>query len=165
MGRLKFAQVAVAFVLAAACTGKTSDARTSTGRIADEGHRSLWKSANINDYSWSVFVDCLTCGDFPGGFDVTVVDGEPVDLRGTDFRGEVQKLSIAKDEKDGLVPLTVEELFDRLDAAYASNAEVINVDYDEALGYPRHVAIDPSRTTSDDEIEFTVKSFQPTSAG
>ena len=38
-----------------------------------------------------------------GRFDVTVVDGAPEDLLATDLRGNVQRLSIAKDEKDGLV--------------------------------------------------------------
>jgi hypothetical protein len=51
------------------------------------------------------------------------VDGLPVD---------VQSLWIADEEKNGLVPVSVEELFDRVDEANASNVDTIGVYYDGA---------------------------------
>jgi hypothetical protein len=96
-----------------------------------------------------------------------VVNGEPVDLR---WGGK--PTSIDKDEEDGIIPLTVENLFDVLDEAYAKHAQTVRVTYDPDLGYPTRVSIDPNFgcqsplpdgkfcTVSDDEMQYTVQSFE-----
>ena len=116
----------------------------------------------MNDYSWSIAKDCMACGDFPGWFRMKVVDGRPVGFRGVNSHGDVVKLSIATAEKAGGVPLTVDELFDTLDQAYATGAELVEVTYDPTLGYPTHLSVDPSRTTSDDGFSYEVKPLKPT---
>jgi Family of unknown function (DUF6174) len=92
------------------------------------------------------------------------MDGEPVDLR---VDGE--PASIQLDEGKGFIPLTMDDLFDVLDEAYANHADVVQVSYDRDLGYPMEISIDPNYGcqnpedncgVSDDEIEYTVKSFQ-----
>jgi Family of unknown function (DUF6174) len=118
----------------------------------------------VSDYIWSVYVGCF-CDS--GTSTVEVVDGKPVDLR---VHGE--QSSIERDTEHGIIPLTMEDLFDVLDEAYAHDAQVVQVTYDPKLGYPTEVSIDPNYgcqtplgdgkycTVSDDEIQYSVKSFE-----
>jgi hypothetical protein len=108
--------------------------------------RARWESMKIDNYAWSLTIRCMACGDYPGPFTVKVVDGEPVDLHAVDYRGDIVKLPLGRIEKVKFFPLTVEELFDRLNDAYSSHAERVDVSYDATLGYPTHVAVIPRRT-------------------
>jgi hypothetical protein len=123
-------------------------------------HRAQWEAAGVSDYTWRIFVGCF-CPVSTST--VQVVAGEPVDLR---VDGE--PASIKLDQANGFIPLTMEELFDVLDEAYAKHAETVQVTYDPDLGYPTDISIDPNYRcqnpddmcgVSDDEIQYTVKSF------
>jgi hypothetical protein len=155
----------------AACGAKTSPggAQTPAAGTAAE-HRAQWEAAKVNDYSWSFLMRCMSCGDYPGPTLVKVLDGKPVEVRGTDPKGNVDTFSIAKIEDGGFLPLTVDDLFDVLDEAYARNAQVVEVTYDPELGYPTEISIDPNYgcqtpedgcSVSDDETGYSVKSFEP----
>jgi Family of unknown function (DUF6174) len=168
---MKWKTAALVLVVAsAACTRSSAGGQQFPGRRQDAS-RPQWEVANVSDYSWSFLMGCMACGDYPGPFQVKVVDDRALELRGTDFKGNITTLSIGKDEKHGIIPLTVEGLFDILDTAYAKDAQTVEVSYNPALGYPTHIYIDPnygrmdedggSSTVSDDETECSVKSLQP----
>lgn len=53
---------------------------------------------------------------------------------------------------------TIEELFDRLEAAYADPAAVVRATFDAARGFPRDAWLDRNRAATDDEFGFTVRS-------
>ena len=146
---------------------------TPRGEVAGEGnspadaaevHRAQWEAAGVSDYTWHVYVGCF-CDS--GTSTVKVVDGQPVELL---VDGEPS--SIKLDQEHGIIPLTMEDLFDALDDAYTKHAEVVRVTYDQDLGYPSDISIDPNYgcsdpapdgtycTVSDDEMRYSVKSFE-----
>src|SRR5262245_47883363 len=127
------AALGIVLLVAASCShGSQADGGGSAADAA-RAHRADWEAANISDYTWSVIVTCMACGDWPGPSEIKVKNGDPVQLLGTDYKGNVEPLSIAKDEQDGIIPLTVEDLFDVLDEAYASDAQTVQVTYDPRL--------------------------------
>ena len=163
----------VAFVFLLASCSHASVADVGVAADAAQTHRAEWEAAHINDYAWSVTVRCMACGDWPGPSQITVKNGKPVQLLGTDYKGHVEPLSISKDEEGGMIPLTVEDLFDVLDDAYARQAQTVEVTYDPQLGYPTEINIDPNYgcqsplpggkfcTVSDDESGYSVQSLDP----
>jgi hypothetical protein len=142
---------AVFLVLLGAACAHASGAQTSSSNTA-KAHRAQWEAANVTDYTWSIYVGCM-CD--PGTAIVKVVDSKPVDARENG-----QTFSIEKDEKFGLIPLTVDELFDQLDQAYSTGADTVDVSFDPTLGFPSELRVDPSRITSDDEIEYRVEGLE-----
>jgi hypothetical protein len=172
MRRLARKATALGLVLLVA----TSCARTAqVGNVADHGnspadaartHRAEWDAAGVSDYTWRVYVGCF-CDS--GTSTIEVVDGHPVDLR---VGGEPSSIDL--DGEHGIIPLTMEDLFNVLDEAYAKHAEVVRVTYDQDLGYPTDIFIDPnygcadpapdgqSCTVSDDQTQYTVNSFDRT---
>jgi len=131
---------------------------------AAQTHRAQWEAAGVSDYTWRVYVGCF-CDS--GTSTVKVVGGQPVDLM-VDGRPS----SSEQNREHGIIPLTMEDLFDALDEAYADHAQDVEVTYDRDLGYPTDISIDPNYgcqtpnadgsfcTVSDDELQYTVKSFE-----
>src|SRR4029453_16761563 len=93
-----------------------------------------WETAGISDYTWHIYVGCF-CDS--GTSTVKVVDGKPVELLVAGKRSSIQI-----DQEHGVIPLTIEDLFDVLDEAYAKDAQVIHVTYDQDFGYPTDIYID-----------------------
>jgi hypothetical protein len=170
MNRLVPAARALGVILLVACScahvsdgGDLPGTGRSNSDVARES-RAKWEAADVSDYTWQIYVGCF-CDS--GTSTVKVVDGQPVDLR---VDGEPS--SIGSDREHGIIPLTMEDLFDVLDEAYAKHAEIVRVTYDADLGYPTDAFIDPnygcadplpggkSCTVSDDEMQYTVKSFE-----
>jgi hypothetical protein len=131
----------------AACT-KTPPA--SAG--ADDPHRAAWNAAGLTNYSWKVNLQCF-CPKIR--YTVTVVDGKP-----TDVILDGEPTDIGSKRLEGL-PLTVNDLFERIDEAHAKDAVEVDVTYDPDLGYPAHLYVDISRNAADEEIDYTVTSFEP----
>jgi hypothetical protein len=167
MNRLAGIAAALGLVLLVASSCAQAD---QVGDVASGGdspadaareHRGQWEAAGVSDYTWRIYVGCF-CE--PSTSTIRVVDGKPVD-----FRVEGEPASIELDQKNGIIPLTMEDLFAVLDEAYAKHAEVVQVTYDQDLGYPTDISIDPNYGcqnpedgcgVSDDEIQYTVKSFE-----
>ncbi|MCZ3387613.1 MAG: DUF6174 domain-containing protein [Actinomycetia bacterium] len=59
--------------------------------------------------------------------------------------------------RDGPGPYTVDQLFTYI---ASSGAEVIDVDYDEALGYPQKIRVDYTVGATDDEACYTIKNLR-----
>jgi hypothetical protein len=150
--RISRATLVLLVVLAVGCTDEPT-AETSAGKTP-QAERTRWEKAHIRDYRWSIYVGCF-CDS--GTATIKVANGKPVEAR-----QEAGPFAIEKDERFGLIPLTIEDLFDRLDDAYASGADVVDVTYDSAYGFPSELRVDPSRMTADDEMEYSVRSFEPT---
>jgi hypothetical protein len=102
---------------------------------AAQAHRAEWNAAGVFDYTWRVYVGCF-CDS--GTSVIEVVDGHPVDLR-----VDGKPSSIGSDREAGIIPLTMDDLSDVLDEAYAKHAQVVRVTYDQDLGYPTDILIDP----------------------
>ena len=166
------AAISIALLLAASCSHAGAGAGNAPADTA-EAQRARWDAASIRNYSWSVVVRCMACGGWPGPSRIEVKDGKPVQLLGTDYKGNVEPLSISEDERGWVIPLTVEDLFDVLDEAYTRHAQTVDVTYDPQLGYPTEINIDPNYgcqsqlpnggfcNVSDDETGYSVKSLEP----
>jgi Family of unknown function (DUF6174) len=166
------AALGLILLFASSCSHAGAPGVDKTGADVAQTQRARWEAANVKDYTWSVFLSCMACAG-PQPWRTTVQDGKPVKFVGTDENGNSVPQSIEKDEQNGSVPLTVEDLFDVLDDAYARQAQTVDVIYDPQLGYPTKINIDPNYgcqgplpdgkfcTVSDDEMGYSVKSLDP----
>lgn len=57
--------------------------------------------------------------------------------------------------------LTINEIFDDIQTALDEGAASVQVEYDEALGYPRDVFIDVDQLIADEERGYTVRNLAP----
>ena len=112
--------------------------------------RARWQSAALEDYRYSYqkYCDCYR-GEPP----VTVVT-----VRG----GQVERVFHRHDDskrevpaRDGSLSLywTVDELFDKLAAAYANDA-IVRAEFDPSSGFPRSIFIDYDPGFSGDETDL-----------
>src|SRR5215510_3160700 len=111
--------VVVAMCVATACT-RAPESPTDTG-----SERARWEAAKIPNYTWTLKLVTSWGGDVS---ETTVVGGKPVK-----FLDNGKEASIQEDEDNGIIPLTVDELFDAMDDAYRSGKEV-TVAYDPTYG-------------------------------
>jgi hypothetical protein len=109
-----------------------------------EDARRKWERQGITSYELTVNVLCFCIERGP--FAVVVERGRVVSV--TDGQG-VQRTP------NEFVPLTVEDLFDKIEDAIARDADQIDVRYDPELGYPREIAIDFIELAIDDEVTYT----------
>jgi hypothetical protein len=113
-----------------------------------EANRRLWAAQRIEDYSFTVEVDCFCPPEFRGPFEVWVASGETA--RAT-FGGEP-----IGERVDGRF-LTVEGLFGFVERN--SYADAIEVTYDSEFGYPEVIDVDPVRNAIDDEVRVSILEF------
>jgi len=57
--------------------------------------------------------------------------------------------------------LTIDGVFDRIQAAIDQDAAEVTVEYDPARGYPRSVFVDYSRQVADEELALQISDFAP----
>lgn len=124
----------VLVALVVACSGGTE------GELAAAEDR--WAASRVSNYDLEVRLTCLCPPDVAGPFDVTVSDGEIVDIS---YEGE-------QIEPTGGTPtmaFTVEGLFGIVQDNLAADA--LTVTYDDELGYPTRIDIDEDSDVVDDE--------------
>ena len=109
--------------------------------------RSRWASAAVFTYRLTWSRDCFCAG--PLGPFTSTVD-----------RGLVRTIEADGQPPSWALAVTVDELFAIIDDALARHAHVIQVTYDDALGYPRSVAIDWDLNTEDDEDRYDVDALE-----
>ena len=98
----------------------------------------LWQAAGLPDYDFDVTVHCECPPESRGPFHIQVREGHPV-------------------SGDG--PLAVmEDAFDLITAATDAGIDVA-VRYDDVLGYPIDVIIDPDAVAVDGGMAFTISGF------
>jgi hypothetical protein len=113
-------------------------------------HRAVWEGVRIRDYSMTVIYGCV-CVLAGRPIKMTVAGGQLVSA--TDD-GE----AIDLDQLTGF-PATVDALFDY--AARNANAGKIEFAWDERIGIPTAVGVDPDLETFDDEIRIGILDFSP----
>lgn len=131
--------------LAAACTpwSETDDL------LPLEFTRNLdkWQSSDVGSYSAQIQALC-ECDTRPVQVSVdhgtialaTFEPGDPSSL-----------LSDAEQKKR---VLSIEQLFEAISAAYSSDFDRVEVEYDDAYGFPIEVLMDPSNLITDDETRY-----------
>jgi Family of unknown function (DUF6174) len=109
----------------------------------------VWSAAKLNAYEFALRFTCGTCPPVPPGISPTafVVRGGRSSLKGA--------VAVPQHLENYS---TIEKLFEFIRTALAREPLRVEIEYDQKLGYPRRVYIDPSRA-SDDEHAFVVEDF------
>jgi hypothetical protein len=147
--------VAIALAVLAGCGGGDDDdeavdvdpAGIEDPRLTDvNDHREQWDEAAPPSYQFTVARVCFCPVEFTQPRVVTVRDGQPV---------SVEPPPLA----EGDVPATMDEMFDIIEQAIGE-ADEVNVEYDDELGYPVRVEIDVMAEAIDDEQTYEVSGYQ-----
>ena len=133
---------ALAAVVLIACDGLTEP-------ILDFAHnRDKWERAHVTSYSFEFQRSCfcipterawITVSNGQVSSVILIATGQPPDSSSAAF-----------------YDVTIDEFFDELGNALA-HASQVTVSYDQALGYPRTIAIDYIANAVDDEISYEVQ--------
>jgi hypothetical protein len=113
--------------------------------------RAIWSQAGIRTYRLTLLFGC-ECG-LGGGkpVEVSVVDGRVA-------HATVNGQPLSDDERTGY-PMSIDELFDYADRN--ASAGKLELRYDEHLGYPIALGVDPDVNARDDEIRVAVAQLVP----
>ncbi len=113
--------------------------------------RAIWAQSGIHSYKLTLLFgcECLLGGGKP--VEATVIDGKVVEAF-----VDGQPLSDA--ERTGY-PMSVEALFDYADRN--ASAGKLELRYDDQLGYPTALGVDPDLAARDDEIRVAVTKLVP----
>jgi hypothetical protein len=102
-----------------------------------------WHNASVEDYTWRLDTGCFGACTNGAPIEIVVRNGEAVHVSG-ERRSWIERN-----------PMTVEQLFRRVERAVGANGYAVT--FDPELGFPTEGRFDPSRGTSDDEWGFTVE--------
>lgn len=116
--------------------------------------RARWERQGIDDYRYDVRSVCFCQWEATVPFTITVVNGVTSSIVWADSGG-----AAPPQYSDGRQ--TVDQLFDFIAGLIARKPVVLNVVYDEDLGFPVSIRLDEDRKMADDELLVTVANFQP----
>lgn len=121
---------------------------------ASGDHRAAWEAAGLRDYRYEHRRSCECPPETTQLVQIEVRDGT---VQAVVFAGTGEPVS---SELVSAFP-TVDELFDLIDDAIRRNADLLEVTYDGALGYPKTLRIDYRREVADDEMEIEASNLEP----
>ncbi|CAK8723146.1 Lipoprotein [Candidatus Electrothrix laxa] len=147
--------VLAAIVSIFGCTHPMSPPSTGNpDQDALNSHRTLWKNANLSNYTYTYKRMCFC----PPEEDITV----------TVQYGNVNAASyypsnnpVLPERLDDLS--TVEELFQLIQKAITSEVAQLDVTYNADLGYPEHIFIDVDKQMADEEMTHLVSNLHSNS--
>lgn len=127
-----------------------STAHADTPRQEFTTAQQKWQAAGIQNYSFTLFQGCFCPG------------GQP--MRITVRYGEVQSATSLRDgtpveAKTMGKPLTMAEILQKIEAAYARPADHITLTLNPEYGYPEQVYIDYVAMMADEELSYTISDF------
>jgi hypothetical protein len=105
-----------------------------------------WQTSGPSDYRFTVDVQCFC------------PVGKPVVVTVRD--GQVTSVQPEPPEYWSKVVVPVPDLF-QLVADTRATADVVDVSYDRALGYPTIISVDRIKQAVDDEVAYVVTDFAP----
>lgn len=122
-----------------------------------QANRHRWQAAGIHRYAYHYERPCACQQDSQALFAISVV--------GNVVTGVVYlqpesgaRTPIAQDRRHWYP--TVDDLFDRLAEAAATNAARVEATYDPRYGYPMRIYIDYDPTLPDDEVDIRISGFE-----
>lgn len=143
-------------LLAAAFLATVSTATADVALEQLDAARERWSEAGIGSYRYTYQKFCACYSGEPPEVVVTVTDGQ------------VTRAYSRHDYSDREVPAgddrldlywTIEDLFRKLDAAYARGVRV-EADYDAEFGFPRRVFIDDFADFTGEETDLRFTAFE-----
>ncbi len=109
-------------------------------------NKTKWESNNLTSYEYNFNLACYCA--VVGDMHVTVYEGTATEafyLDNSEYLSDAELLSI----------LTVDEAFDKIEYYVSLNPRMLNVTFDETLGYPEVIDVDIDEGVADDEIVYT----------
>lgn len=110
---------------------------------AFERQRAKWEAIGLTSYSFAYRERCYCGSSALLQGQIEVRDGQVVAVSATGQPPGTEAV--------GSFP-TIDDLFDRIEAAIRDEAAALSVSYDPELGYPREIIIDFDYGTDDDEV-------------
>ena len=114
--------------------------------------RNRWAEARVDSYQFKFQRICFCAPDFVRSVRIEVLAGTVTSAVYVDT-GEPISGPLSS------VPM-IEDLFDEIQDAMDHDAFSLMADYDADIGYPTSVSIDFNEQTIDEEMAFSVSSFQ-----
>jgi hypothetical protein len=118
-----------------------------------EAAQRRWTDRGYTSYEFRVQRSCFCAPTATAPLIVRVQNGQPGSIVHAETGEPVTPLP-------GMA-LTVDALFGVVDDALHRDAAGVEVTYDDALGYPRQIAIDYDQRIADEEAYFTASDLRP----
>ena len=151
MRRLTDSAIVAWLLGATACSG---GAPTSVRfELAQSQAEARWSREALASYRFTIHRSCECLPEMTGPTVVVVTDRIVASRH-------YQRTGAAVPERYVDLFPTVEGLFALIDLAREQGAVSIDVQYDATYGYPTHIAIDYAAPMVDDEVVYTISSFQ-----
>jgi hypothetical protein len=135
------------FILAACSAGGSDLAR----------NQSKWTDSNITHYRMELSISCFCAFRDQMPLTVEVRDGQIVALTTADG---TPVLDTDPNYEFFAPRATIDLLFAEIEKATSEGAEVVTVTYDATYGFPAEIAIDISQQMADEEMYYSITSFE-----
>lgn len=138
-------------LLAVLMTGCASLVGQASGEMSEQ---EKWQDANISHYRYELAISCfcIFAQDMP--LVIEVQDGEVVSMEYKSGK-EIDASNLELFQRYD----TIDKIFAELEKAQ-SEAERVEVSYDETYGFPTQVTIDQAVQAADDELYLTISNFE-----
>ncbi len=138
-------------LLAILMTGCASLVGQASGELSEQ---EKWQDANISHYRYELSISCfcIFAQDMP--LVIEVQDGEVVSMEYKSGK-EIDASNLELFQRYD----TIDKIFAELVKAQ-SEAERVEVSYDETYGFPTQVTIDQAVQAADDELYLTISNFE-----
>jgi uncharacterized protein YceK len=138
-------------VLAILMTGCASLVGQASGEVSEQ---EKWQNASIPHYRYELSISCfcIFAQDMP--LVIEVKDGEAVSMEYKNGK-EIDPALLEQFQRYD----TIDKIFAELEKAQ-SEAEHVEVTYDETYGFPTQITIDQAQMAADDELYLTISNFE-----
>ena len=127
-----------------------------TGQAGSEGNsdQAKWQDAGISHYRYELTISCFCvfAQDMP--LVIEVQDGKAVSMEYKSGK-EIDPALLEQFQRYD----TIDKIFAELQKAQ-SEAEKVEVTYDETYGYPTEIKIDQVQMAADDELYLSISNFE-----
>lgn len=111
--------------------------------------RRQWERLTIDAYEYDLTILCFCAS----------IDPVRVQVRGDTVFSAVL-VETGEPVEEPYRSRTIDELFDVIEDAVAQDAAQLEVEYDEAFGFPTHIYVDYSITIADEERTYVAENFR-----
>jgi hypothetical protein len=138
-------------LLAVLVTGCASLVGQASGEVSEQDK---WQDANISHYRYELGISCfcIFAQDMP--LVIEVQDGEVVSMEYKSGK-EIDPAFLEQFQRFD----TIDKIFAELEKAQ-SEAERVEVTYDETHSFPTQITIDQAIQAADDELYLTISNFE-----
>lgn len=116
-------------------------------------NKQIWESHRWNEYRFIVQRQCFCYVNYTREMMVHVSEGKVVTAKYTDTQVEV-----SADILSGIY--TIDKWFEVIDHAYSRQADKLQVQFDQQVGYPLKIEIDLRENRADDEEVVLISSIE-----